>query len=408
MDRPENHEAIGSRFVLRNKYAQDGKLEKRKARIVARGFSQQPGVDFHETYAPVARLKSIRLAMALAAHREMYIHQFDITTAYLNGTLEEKVYMEIPDYMEEILKYIIREERRNKKIAEKAKKMLDDLLDGDKVYLMRKALYGLCQAGRVWHERLDREIRKFGAKSSNDDPCIYLKNGGDQLIIIIVYVDDILIISPNTDSIVDFREHLRRSFDVSDLGELKYCLGLDFERLNDGIHMSQATYINDILRIFEMLDCNPVSTPLDASVKMAKIDPWEEHDGDRPPYRELVGALLYRFVATRPNIAHAASLLSQYKDCFGRTHWAAAKRVLRYLKGTTRFGILFGSRQSPLTGFVDADWGGSVDDRRSFTGYAFTWNGGIISWESKKQKTVALSSTESEYTALGQAAKEAV
>lgn len=248
VDRPENCEAIGSRFVLRNKYAQDGKLEKRKARIVARGFSQRPGVDFHETYAPVACLKSIRLAIALAAHRGMYIHQFDITTAYLNGTLEEKVYMETPDYMEEVLKYITREERKNQEIAEKAKKMLDDLLDGDKVCLMRKALYGLRQVGRVWHERLDREIRKFGAKPSNADPCIYLKNGGDLLIIIIVYVDDILIVSPDMESIVDFREHLRRSFDVSDLGELKYCLGLDFERLNDGIHMSQATYINDILR----------------------------------------------------------------------------------------------------------------------------------------------------------------
>lgn len=151
-----------------------------------------------------------------------------------------------------------------------------------------------------------------------------------------------------------------------------------------------------------------MSTPLDANVKMAKTDPREEHDEDRPPYRELVGALLYLSVATRPDIAHAASLLSQYNDCFGRAHWAAAKRVLRYLKGTTRFGILFGSRQSPLTGFVDADWGGSVDDRRSFTGYAFLWNGGIISWESKKQRTVALSSTESEYKALGEAAKEAV
>lgn len=205
-----------------------------------------------------------------------------------------------------------------------------------------------------------------------------------------------------------FKDHLRRSFEVNDLGELKHCLGMRFERRNDGIYIQQEGYIKDILRTFGMLDCNPVSTPLDISVKLSKSNPWKEDDGRKPPYRELVGALLYLSITTRPDIAHAASLLSQYNDRFGKAHWTAAKRVLRYLKGSAQLGIVFGRQKGPLTGFVDADWAGSVDDRRSFTGYTFVWNGGAIAWESKKQRTVALSSTESEYMALGEAAKEAI
>lgn len=145
-----------------------------------------------------------------------------------------------------------------------------------------------------------------------------------------------------------------------------------------------------------MSDCNSVSTPLDAGLKMTKADPWTELDGERPPYRELVGALMYLSVTTRPDISHAASMLSQFNICFGKIHWSTGKCILRYLKGTAELGITYGKQQEPLKGYVDADWAGSPDDRRPFTGYAFLWNGGIVSWESKKQRIVALSSTKSE------------
>lgn len=171
--------------------------------------------------------------------------------------------------------------------------------------------------------------------------------------------------------------------------------------------MSQEKYIQDILRRFSMEDCKPVSTPLLIGSKLSKTDIWSEEDGPKPPYRELVGSLMYLSVATRPDISHAASVLSQYNDCFGKSHWIAAKRILRYLKKTAYTGIEF-KPDGILKGFVDADWAGSLDDRSSFTGYTFVMNNSPISWESRKQRTVALSSTEAEYMALCDASKEAV
>lgn len=226
--------------------------------------------------------------------------------------------------------------------------------------------------------------------------------------LIVVYVDDILIMSRNLEEIKRFGADLNKKFAIKDLGDVKRCLGIDFERNENGIMLTQKTYIREILQRFGMEECKPSSTPLDAGAKLTTTDPWAAADGAKPPYRELVGALLYLSVATRPDIAHAASSLSQFNENFGKVHWIAAKRVLRYLKGTADIGITFRRGQTSIEGYVDADWAGSTHDRRSFTGYAFIMNEGCISWDSRKQRTVALSSTEAEYMALSEAAKEAV
>lgn len=407
VDRSEAPKVIGSRFVLRNKYGTDGVLERRKARIVAKGYAQQYGKDFHETYAPVARLDSIRSAVAFAAKSDMHIRQYDVTTAYLNGELDEKVYMEVPDRMEEILKYIIRTEKNKDQVAIKATDMLNTLAAGDKVCLMNKALYGLKQAGRAWNKRLDKELRTLGANPTNGDPCVYVRHR-KEILIIIIYVDDLLVLCRDPKEIACFGRELANLFEIKDLGDLKRCLGMDFFRRDEGIFINQRTYINDILLRFGMSECNPVSTPLEAGTKMTKGTPWSDADGKKPPYRELVGCLLYLSLATRPDIAHAASVLSQFNDCFNGNHWGAAKRVLRYLKGTSELGICYRSKDESLAGYVDADWGGSTDDRRSFTGYTFIMCGGAVAWDSRKQRTVALSTTEAEYMALSEAAKEAV
>ncbi|XP_043484709.1 secreted RxLR effector protein 161-like [Leptopilina heterotoma] len=157
-----------------------------------------------------------------------------------------------------------------------------------------------------------------------------------------------------------------------------------------------------------MTDCNAVSTPLDIGTKLVKGNAWEDSDGEKPPYRELVGCILYLSISTRPDISHAASVLGQFNNCFNRTHWNAAKRVLRYLKGTSDLGILYTHERSDLAGYVDADWAGSTHDRRSFTGFAFILSGGAIVWDSRKQRNVALSTTEAEYMAMAEAAKEVV
>lgn len=164
-------------MVLRNKYKPDESIERRKARIVARGFAQQPGIHFNQTFAPVARLSSIRLLVALAANCGMTIRQLDVTTAYLNGVIEEEIFMETPRYLKEALETIIQTERTRNETRIKAEQMLEELKNGDKACLLKRSLYGLCQAGRSWYQRLDEVLRKFGAIPSNADPCVYRTRG---------------------------------------------------------------------------------------------------------------------------------------------------------------------------------------------------------------------------------------
>lgn len=406
--RTSETKAIGSRFILRDKIDPEKGNTKRKARIVAKGFLQQPGKDFHETYAPVARLSSIRTAIALAARNRMNIRQYDVTTAYLNGKLDEEVFMEIPRWFEDVLTFIINERIGDGEWISKVQEILSELQSGDTVCHMRKAIYGLKQAARVWHNLLDRELRNLGAHPTKSDPCVYLKNKGEKLMIIVIYVDDLLIMCKDHNEILNFGRGLSKVFDMKDVGDVKRCLGMDFVINQKGIFINHETYIASVLTRFGMIDCNQVSTPLDPGTHLTKDKVWEESDGEKPPYRELVGCLLYLSISTRPDLSHAACILSQFNDCFGKIHWNAAKRVLRYLKGTMKSGILYEYDNNELAGYVDADWGSSIHDRRSCTGYVFLLSGGAIVWDSRKQRTVALSTTEAEYMAMADAAKEIV
>lgn len=226
--------------------------------------------------------------------------------------------------------------------------------------------------------------------------------------LIAVYVDDILIVSKNQEAIINLTEFLSKKFEIKKLGDVKYCLGIEFSRDENGIVMNQRGYINDILDRFGMLDSRTISTPLELGTKLRKNEKWCEEEAHRVPYRELVGALMYLAVCTRPDIAYVVSNLSQYNSCYDESHWIAAKRVLKYLKGTANVGLHFKKNLESVKGYVDADWANCQNDRRSYTGYAFILGGSPISWESRKQRTVALSSTEAEYMALSEAAKEAM
>lgn len=224
-----------------------------------------------------------------------------------------------------------------------------------------------------------------------------------------VYVDDILVFSQDEKKIKKFEIFLSEAFDIKNLGNVNYCLGIEFANTRDGIKMNQKGYLNDILERFGMIDAKPVSTPIEPGTKLKRNDDKLIIEKFKNlPYRELVGALMYLAVCTRPDISHAVSYLSQFNSCYDSTHWSAAKRVLRYLKGTENMGLYFKKDQKLLTGYVDADWGNCPEDRRSYTGFVFILGGSPISWESRKQRTVALSSTEAEYMALTEAAKEAV
>ena len=400
VERPKGRTVLGCRMVLRNKYNPDGTIQRRKARLVAKGYAQKPGVDFSETFAPVARLSSIRMVMALAAENKLQVEQLDITTAYLHGSLREEVFMDTPVLYEELLAEICQEGNTD------AAKMLKELRSGKRTCLLVRALYGLKQAGRQWHEKLNEDLVELGLKPLNGDSSIYISSQTEQMLIVATYVDDLIIASNDTARIKDFKHRLSQRLQVKDLGKIKYCLGLEFSQTEGEIFLKQKGYINDILERFNMKDCKPVATPMDAGQKLSK--PAEPFDEKQYPYRQLIGSLMYLAVGTRPDISFAVSTLSQYNSNFGSEHWTAAKRVLRYLKGTRDLGLKYSKTDKPIIGYVDADWAGCVTDRKSCTGYSFIFGGTVTSWESRKQATVALSTTEAEYMGLTEAAKEAI
>ena len=404
----ENNRVIGCRLVLRNKYNADGTLERRKARLVAQGFSQRPGIDYHDTFAPVARLNSLRTLLALSAETGMKLAQLDVTTAYLNGHIDTTIYMEKPVLLEEMLTRIIHEEGQTP-LGRRAQEMLSKLQSGDHVCLLKKAVYGLKQSGRQWYSKLNEVLGSYGFQPTNADPCVY--SDEDKKTFVLIYVDDFIIAYSLPQRLASLKKALSNEFKLKDLGEAKFCLGIEIAQQSKGkyteIQLSQTGYVRELLERFGMQNCKPVNTPLSTGSKAD--DPEDASiDAESFPYRELVGGLMYLAIGTRPDIAHAVSYLSQFNSDPQQSHWIAAKRVLRYLKGTMSFSLTYNRTGIPLRGYVDADWGGCPIDRRSYTGFTFVLAGGSISWESRKQRTVALSSTEAEYMALSEAVKESL
>jgi hypothetical protein len=405
VDKPDHAKVVGCRTVLRNKYAADGTLDRRKARVVAKGFTQRPGIDFHDTFAPVARLSSLRLLVALAAKYNLKISQLDVTSAYLNGKIDTEVFMEKPALLKEMLQRIIDEEDDHT-LVKKAKVMLRDLQGENKICRLRKALYGLRQAGRQWNYEIDKTMKRAGLVPTNADPCVYVDKNTRTFVLI--YVDDILIISGNQERERQIKDVLSKAFRIKDFGLAKYCLGIQIEQNENEICLSQAGYIREILKRYRMEDCKPVLTPLAVGSKLSELHSEDDNEDTNFPFRELIGALMYVAVGTRPDISHAVSVLSQFSNCYRKKHCTAAKRVLRYLKGTIDKKLIYRKNQDNLTCYVDADWANCEIDRRSYTGSTFILSGAAFSWESRKQRTVALSSTEAEYMALSDASKEAV
>lgn len=405
--RPERGRVIDSKVILKNKTNIEGEIVRRKARIVARGFTQRPGFDFNETFAPVARLDTIRLLAALSTEMGATLHQMDVTTAYLHGEIDEELYMEAPTTLKEALEYIVRNERRDSPILQSATSMLGDIAKGDQVCQLRKAIYGLKQSGRKWYERLKVTLQKLGLEPTISDPCLFQCRKDGRIILVGVYVDDILAVSNDETWVTLLKQNLDKEFEIKDLGEAKYCLGIEIKQEKGKISLSQGKYVDDLLKKFNMRGCNPQNTPASPTSKL-KAGNDAERRTTNPRYRELIGSLMYLSVATRPDIAHSVSVLSQFNEHPTEEHWGAAKRVLRYLKGTTKLGLVYRRPVGKIIGYTDADWGNDPNDSRSYTGYVFTLGGAAISWKSRKQRTVALSTTEAEYQALTEATKESM
>ena len=375
--RPTDAKVVKSRWVLRTK---DNGLY--KARFCAKGFTQRWGEDYDETFAPVAKYTSIRTLLAvLAGRKNTTIHQMDVNTAFLYSPLDETVYVEQPEGF-----------------AAPGKE--------DHVCLLQKALYGLKQSPRPWFHVIAEALVDFDFQQSTSDPCIWIHENGGKRIYIALYVDDLIIAGDNDEDIVTIKQRLSERFEMKDLGIARKFLGMEIEYGSDGsIKIHQNQYVQQLLDRHGMGECNPVATPLDTSVKLTSITA-KEAPADPQEYARIVGGLTFASCVTRPDIACAVGQLSQFLHKPSSAHMHAAKRVLRYLQGTSSLGITYRPPPLRLQGYSDANWASDMDTRRSTTGYIVMLNNGAIAWKSRRQPTVALSTMESEYMALTDATKE--
>ena len=382
---PKDCKVINSKWVFKCKLGQHGQVERYKARLVAQGYSQRPGIDYEETFAPVVRFESVRSMIALAVHGNMKLHQMDVKTAFLNGELREEVFIRQPEGF-----------------IEEGK---DNL-----VCRLKKSIYGLKQSPRCWNIAIDDHLRKMKFIQTEGDPCLYVCRDEGETVLIAVYVDDILIAGKTDKRIAEVKAAIANRFEAKDMGELHYFLGVKVvqDQKAGTIWLGQPAYSESILQQFNMQDAKSCKTPVDLSLKLTKATE-ESSLVNQELYQSAVGKLLYLSTRTRPDIAFAVSTVAKFTAKPTEQHWTAVKRILRYIAGTINFGLQFTRGGSiDCTGFSDADWAGDINDRKSTSGYLFKVGGGPVSWKSRKQTCVALSTAEAEYMSLTLAAQEAM
>jgi hypothetical protein len=266
-----------------------------------------------------------------------------------------------------------------------------------KVCKLKKTLYGLKQSSRAWFGRFHNAMIKFGFKQSNSDHTMFVKRQGGKITVLIVYVDDIIVTGDDEDEISSIKQRLATEFEVKDLGPLRYFLGIEVARSSRGIFLSQRKYVLDLLSDTGMLGCKPADSPFEANHKLLGGVGTEV---DKERYQRLVGRLIY-LAHTRPDIAYAVGMVSQYMHDPREPHMDAVYRILRYLKATPGKGVLYEPHgHLDVQGYSDCDWAGSLDDRRSTSGYCTFVGGNLVTWRSKKQAVVARSSAEAEYRAM--------
>eukprot|EP00253_Pinus_taeda_P011559 PITA_11559 len=349
---PKGKEVIGVKWVYKTKSNDEGKIERHKARLVVKGYKQQYGRDYEETFAPVARMEIVRAMLSIEAQNKWKVYQMDVKSAFVNGVLMEEVYIEQPPGYE-------------KKDQE------------HKVCRLKKNLYGLKQAPRAWYSKIDSYLLENGFEKCEGEPTLYIKEKDGKILIVVLYVDDVIFTGNDKYLIENFKTVMKEEFEMTDMGLLRYFLGIEVEESGNDIFISQAKYVNKVLERFNMQDNKAAITPTVMGLKLSKE---ENNKGFYPSlYKSMVGNLMY-LTATRPDIMHAISLISRFMERRKEAHWQAIKRILSYVK----------------------------DDRKSTSNYVFHMGSGAISWASKKQPIVALSTTEAEYVASTAATCQAV
>lgn len=372
-DLPENRRAIDLKWVYKVKKDTNGEVMKHKARLVAKGYVQKLGIDFEEAFAPVTRMETVRLLLALAARNEWEVHHLDVKSAFLNGRLYEEVYVNQPEGY-------IKEGQETK------------------VYKLYKALYGLRQAPRAWYTQLNKCLEKLGFLKCPLEHAVYTKKEGSESLIIGVYVDDLIITGTSVSNIVQFKKQMSHEFEMSDLSKLSYYLGIEVKQGKDSIELKQLAYAKKVLERAGMTGCNVVKFPMEPKLVMHKDE--NGNPVNATEYKSTVGGLRY-LVHTRPDIAYAVGVVSRFMDRPTVLHQGAVKRILRYVQGTLNYGLIYTKGQGDymLSGYSDSDLAGDMVDRKSTGGMSFYLNESLITWVSQKQRCVALSSCEAEFMA---------
>ena len=372
---PRYARAIGTRPLFVTKRNGD-----KKVRIVAQGFSQRPGTDYTDTFAPVCRYASLRSFIAQAALLQLTIRQLDVKVAFLNADLEEEVYVKPP------LGYV------------------STLLGS--VWLLHKALYGLKQAPRAWYIELRTKLAAHGFIPTHADPCLFALHDadGNVLALILVYVDDCLVAAKSQDKVQHVVSIISSIWEVRDLGEPDDFLGIQIVRHSpSSISLHQAPYVAQLCDLFDITSMHPRQLPMDPKLQFKK-DMGESIEQPEQ-YRKMVGALIHLTNCTRPDISYSVNVLARYNHDPRDQHLTAAIDLLRYIKGSATLSLTYGSGEGGVV-YHDADFASSIDDRRSTSGYCVLLNGAAVSWASKKQPTVALSTMEAEYQSAALCARE--
>lgn len=402
---PAKANSIGCRWVFRKKINSDGSV-RFKARLVIKGYEQIPGVDFGDTFAPVAKLTSLRLILGHAILNGWETHHMDVVTAFLNPPIDNSVFMDLPEGIE----------------------FLEKLPERICACHLRKALYGLKQAPRLWYQHIDSFLKSIEFSQSANDPNLYLRykplpEAQVLEVVLLLYVDDLLISASNLHAIEEVKALLRAKYSMNDLGPVRQFLGLELLQVSPNtIHLYQARFIATVLKRFQMLDCNRVQTPMDCG-QWLLLSLKTDELVDQGEYQSLIGSLMYLVVRTRPDIAFTVATLSKFNAKPNKIHFAAAKRVLRYLKQTKTLALTYRTnlpdvysnlglptnvplfRSGDLLAFSDSDYAVDSNDRKSTSGYVFTLAGAAVSWRAKKQKLVSLSTVEAEYIGYSEAAR---
>lgn len=372
--RPNDKHIIGTKWVFKNKLDENGIIVRNKARLVAQGYNQEEGIDFDETFAPVARLEAIRLLLAYACSLNFQLYQMDVKSAFLNGYIHEEVYVKQPPGFE-------------------------DFKNPSHVYKLKKALYGLKQAPRAWYDRLSNFLCEKGFEKGKVDTTLFIKRINCHTLLVQIYVDDIIFGATNESLCKDFSDMMQGEFEMSMMGKLNYFLGLQIKQSKDGIFINQSKYCKELLKRFDMENCKEIATPMSSSTYVDQDESGKPIDITK--YRGMIGSLLY-LTASRPDIMFSVCLCARFQSCPKESHLSSVKRIMKYLKGTPNVGLWYPKGSlCELVGYSDSDYAGCKTDRKSTSGTCHILGNALVSWSCKKQACVALSTAEAEYIAAG-------